>query len=373
MDEVRQEQPKREEARPAGNHKRKVTAAIVFAVLAIVGIISIFIYIEYKKTHISTDDAYVEGDIYTVASKVPGTVKALYVDDNQYVKKGTLLVEIDPVDYEVRVREAASSLASEEAKLAEKEAAIESARKLLAEARARRETAKANLDLQEANLRQAQTDLKRAESLFKKDAVSKEKYERQQTALDVSVAQVQAAREQLRQTEMGIESQSAVVKQMEASKAAQSSSVKQKEAALEAAKLNAGYTDIYAPIDGYVTKKSVETGNQIQPAQPLMAVVPLYDVWIVANYKETQLNKVKPGLRAEIEVDTYPGKKFNGKVESIMAGTGAAFSLFPPENATGNYVKVVQRIPVKIVLDKGTDPQHVLRVGMSVVPTILLQ
>jgi membrane fusion protein, multidrug efflux system len=149
--------------------------------------------------------------------------------------------------------------------------------------------------------------------------------------------------------------------------------VKQKQEALEADRLKKSYTLIYAPSSGYVTKKSVEVGNQIQAGQPLMAIVPLADVWIIANYKETQLEGVKPGQKVVIEVDSYPGKKFSGKVESIMAGTGAAFSLFPPENATGNYVKVVQRVPVKIILDAGTDPNKLLRVGMSVEPTIMVE
>jgi membrane fusion protein (multidrug efflux system) len=130
---------------------------------------------------------------------------------------------------------------------------------------------------------------------------------------------------------------------------------------------------VYAPADGYITKKSVETGNHIQTGQPVMAIVPLDDIWVVANYKETQLEKVKPGQKVKIKPDSYPGRVFEGRVDSIMAGTGAVFSLFPAENATGNFVKVVQRIPVKIVLDKDTDKEHVLRIGMSVVPTIVIE
>jgi len=144
----------------------------------------------------------------------------------------------------------------------------------------------------------------------------------------------------------------------------------QRQAQLEQATLNLEYTDVHAPVKGYITRKSAEVGNKVQPAQPLMSLVPLEDVWIEANYKETQLKRVKVGQPVEIDVDTYPGTKFKGRVQSIMAGTGAVFSLFPPENATGNFVKVVQRIPVKIVLDPTTDPNHVLRVGMSVRPII---
>jgi membrane fusion protein (multidrug efflux system) len=166
-----------------------------------------------------------------------------------------------------------------------------------------------------------------------------------------------------------------MLKQAETARITQASAIKQREAALREAELKYGYTRIYAPVDGYVTKKSVEAGNQIDVAQPLMAVVPrdVGDLHITANYKETQLEKIKPGQKVNFKVDAFPGKTFNGKVDSIMSGTGAVFSLFPPENATGNYVKVVQRIPVKIVLDKDTDSSHVLRIGMSVVPTIIIE
>ena len=153
----------------------------------------------------------------------------------------------------------------------------------------------------------------------------------------------------------------------------QKAEIGRKDAKLKTAELNRSYPKIYAPSDGYITKRSAEVGNQIQTGQPLMAIVPLEDIWVTANYKETQLKKVKPGQKVQLSVDTYPGRIFRGRIDSIMAGTGAVFSLFPPENATGNYVKVVQRIPVKIVLDKGTDPEHILRVGMSVVPTILVE
>ena len=369
MDEIKQT----DEAGQNNNHKRKVMAGIVFTGVAVAGIIIIYFYLQYIHTHITTDDAFIDGYIHTVASKVPGTVKAVLVKSNQFVKTGDVLVEIDPVDYDVKVNEAQAGLNVEKAKLAERESTIESSKSMLSELEARRESARANLELQEANLRQAQMDLKRAESLYKKEAVSKEKYERQQTSYDVSTAQVRAAKELLKQAEMAISAQKAVVSQAEASKTAQVSSIKQGEAGLEAAKLSYGYTRIYAPVDGYVTKKSVEVGNQLQPGQPIMALVPLEEIYVTANYKETQLERVRPGMKVDIKVDTYPGKIFKGTVESIMAGTGSVFSLFPAENATGNFVKVVQRVPVKILLDKETDKEHILRVGMSVVPTIVTE
>ncbi len=370
MDEIKQT----EGNQPVSNsQKRKKAALVAFASLAVIGAVVVFFYLQYKGTHIATDDAFIDGHIHTIAAKISGTVKTVFVDQNQAVKKGDPLIEIDPVDYDVKVNEADSAVNAEKAKLSERESAIEAAKKLLTELGARLEGARANVQLHEANFRQAELDLRRAEGLFKKDTISKEKLERAQTAYDVSGAQLKSSREALKQSEVALETQRAVVRQAEAAKITQAATVKQKEATLETAKLNSGYTRVVAPVDGYVTKKSVEVGNQIQPGQPIMAVVPLGDIYVTANYKETQLEKVRPGQKVDIKVDTYPGKVFKGKVDSIMAGTGAVFSLFPPENATGNFVKVVQRIPVKIVFEKDADPEHVLRMGMSVEPTVIVK
>lgn len=337
MDEVKTENNK--------NNKRKKFAIVTFVILFSVSAVILFFYLSYKATHITTDDAFVEGKIHTIAPKVSGTVKAIYVSDNQSVKRDDLLVELDTADYGVKANEALSALNAEKAKFSELKAKIKAA--------------KANLELQEANLKQAGMDIKRAETLYQKGAIPKEKYEKTKTAYDVSVAQVNVAREEFKQTELSI--------------ASQLSLITQKESRLKAEELNLSYTKIYAPSDGRITKKSVEIGNQVQAGQPLMAIVPLENIWIVANYKETQLEKIKPGQKVEIKVDSYPSKTFYGKVDSIMAGTGAVFSLFPPENATGNYVKVVQRIPVKILLDRDTDRQHILRIGMSVEPTVIIE
>ncbi|MEW6109392.1 MAG: HlyD family secretion protein [Nitrospirota bacterium] len=357
----------------ANNHRRKKIAIIVFSLIAVIGAVILYFYLGYKATHITTDDAFIDGSIYTVASKVPGTVKSIQVRDNQPVREGDILAEIDDVDYDVRVKEGEAGLSAERSKLAEILTKIEVAKKQLSESKFSVESARANLELQEANLKQAEIDVKRSESLFGKGAVSKERYEKTKTGYNVALAQVKAAKEQLRQAEASLETRNAIIRQAESTLKSQASVVRQREALLKAAELNKAYTKIYAPSDGYITKKSVETGNRIEAGQPLMAVVSLNDLYVTANYKETQLEKVKPGQKAEIKVDTYPGKVFMGKVESIMAGTGAVFSLFPPENATGNYVKVVQRIPVKIILDKDTDRDHVLRIGMSVIPTIIIK
>jgi membrane fusion protein (multidrug efflux system) len=330
------------EEQPENNGKKKKAFMIVGAVVAI-GLVAGYFYSGYHKTHVSTDDAFIDGNIHTVAAKIYGTVKAIYVNDNQPVKTGDLLLEIDPADYGVRVREASSAVGAEKAKLAEAETKIAAA--------------KANLELQRANLKLAEIEKTRSENLFQKEAIPRDRYDRAVTGYEVAVAQVKAAEEQLRTAE--------------SQKLTQASTIRQKEAAEALADLNYQYTKIYAPADGYVTKKSVQVGNQIQPGQPLMAVVALDDIWVTANFKETQMENIRPGQTAKFTVDSYPGKVFSGKVDSIMAGTGVSFSLFPAENATGNYVKVVQRIPVKIVPDKGTDKDHLLRIGMSVEPTVI--
>ncbi len=325
------------------NNKKKKRAFLIVGTVIVVGLIAGYFYSSYRRTHVSTDDAFIDGNIHTIAAKISGTVKAVLVNDNQAVKKGDLLVEIDPVDYATRLQEAKSALGVERAKLSESDARIESA--------------KANLELARANLKLAETDKIRAEKLIKEQVISQERYDRAMTTYEVTSAQVKAAEEQLRQTET--------------QKVTQVSTIEQKKAVTELADLNVNYTKIYAPVDGYVTKKSVQLGNQIQAGQPLLAVVSLDDIWVTANYKETDMGGIRPGQKVTIKVDSFPRKTFSGKVDSIMAGTGVTFSLFPPENATGNYVKVVQRIPVKIVLDEGTDTGHLLRIGMSAEPTVL--
>ena len=355
------------------NEKRRKTAVIFFAVLFVAGVFSVLFYMQYQKTHISTDDAFVSGKIHVIASKISGTVQAIHFDDNKAVKKGDLLCEIDPVDQDVKVKESGALLEAEKSRLVETREKISVAEKQLTEAGHRLASARANLDFQLSNLKQAELDLKRAENLIKKDVISQDRMDRTRTAYEMASARAQTAREELKQADASVETQKALIRQTRSSLTAQSSIVGQREASLNAEKLKQGYTKIYSPADGYITRKSVEVGNQVQPGQPLMSVVPLEDTWVVANYKETQLAGVKPGQKVRIKVDMYSGKTFEGVVDSVMAGTGSAFSLFPPENATGNYVKIVQRIPVKITLKKGADPDHVLRVGMSVVPTILVE
>ncbi len=326
--------------------KRKRAGIVLFLVIVIALFMGVH-WIIRSKTLITTDNAFVEAHIHAVSPRVSGTVTAVPVEDNQFVKKGETLVELDPTDYEVRVRVAAADLDMARNETSGDYAQVEATRATVSHARAR--------------LDQAELDLKRGSALFAKEVIPREQLDRLETARRVAAAQLREAEEGVRkaQAELGL-----------AGSGGKEARVAQREAKLREASLSLSYTRIVAPVDGYVTRKSVETGSTVQAGQPLMAVVALDDTWVTANYKESQLTHMKPGQKVTFTVDAYPSRTFTGRVESIMAGTGAAFSLLPPENATGNYVKVVQRVPVKIIVDPGSDPQHLLRVGMSVVPTV---
>lgn len=335
------------EAKNERNQKRKRMVLIILAAIAVVGGVFGYFYYRYAQTHISTDDAYITGRLHIISSRVAGVVQEVRINDNQSVKKGEVLIRLDPADYEVKVDNARAALDLAKNQTGQDYAVVDAAR--------------ARLNQAESRLAQAQLDWKRAQELYQGGAVSRDFYDKAQTDYKVAVDDVRLAKENLRQAQAAIGY---------VPPGGQTATVRLRQADLQQALLNLSYATIVAPTDGYVTKKSVEVGNHVDVGQALLSVVPLDDIWVVANYKETQLTDVKPGQPVTVKIDTFPGKVFKGRVDSIMAGTGAVFSLFPPENATGNYVKVVQRIPVKIVFDQGTDPQHVLRVGMSVVPTI---
>jgi membrane fusion protein (multidrug efflux system) len=371
----------------ASKGSRRKWALGIFFVATLATVAAGAFYWWWRQTHIVTDDAFVEGRIHPVAARIQGTVVEVRVDDNQPVKKGQPLVRIDPEPYAVRVAAASSALSAASAELNAARSDTRAAREDLAAAqaqlvqmRAAVEAARAKGALAEARLAQAIRDAERARNLFERHSISRERNEKVQTESLVAKAQDDVAREELRLAEAAIPAQAALIAQRkallgqrEARIGQREADLRQKESTLAEAKLYKGYTEVLAPADGYVTRKNVEAGQVVAPGQLLLAVADLSGVWIVANYKETQIEKIHPGLAARIRVDTYPGKEFKGKVESIMAGTGSAFSLFPPENATGNYVKVVQRVPVKIVLDQGEDPGHLLRIGMSVEPTVLVR
>lgn len=301
-----------------------------------------------SRSNIETDNAFIEARILPVSSKVSGTVARVLVNDNQFVKQGELLLEIDAKDYQIRISKAAAGVGMAENESSGEQLKVEGARAALQSARARFD--------------QAVLDQTRAEKLFSRDVLPKDQLDRLTTAKRVAEAQLQESEELLKrvQAEAGL-----------ADKAGNKAKILQSKAQLDEANLQLSYTKVYAARDGYITRKSAEAGVNIQAGQPLMAIVPLQESWITANYKERQITWLKAGQKVEFTVDAYPGKKFRGTVDSIMAGTGAAFSLLPPENATGNYVKVVQRVPVKISIDKNSDPERLLRVGMSVVPVVL--
>ena len=330
-----------------GNGSRRRTGGVILVlIICVVTLLGVTWWIR-SQSRITTDDAFIESHVHSVASRVPGTVVRVHVVDNQQVKQGELLVDLDPADYQVKTASAA--------------AAEEMARNETSGDYAQVEAARAGVALARARLDQAELDLKRGEALLLKEVIPKEQLERIQTAHRVAQSQVKEAEEKERKERALIGLSGSGGKEAR---------VAQKAAQLQESRLNLSYTRIYSPVDGYITKKSVETGNIVQTGQPLMAIVTLDNAWITANYKERQLTHVQPGQQVEFTVDAYPGKTFHGTVDSIMAGTGAAFSLLPPENATGNYVKVVQRLPVKIRINKESDQNRLLRIGMSVEPII---
>lgn len=341
-------QPAPEQPTEKKSGSRKNKGIVILFILIIVGAwIGLRMFIT-SKTHIETDNAFIEARTVAVSAKVSGTVTRVLVNDNQPVKKGDLLLEIDPRDYQVQIAKAAAGVGVAENETGGEYLKAEAARAALQTARARHD--------------QARLDLERGEKLFGREVIPKEQLDRLKTARRVAESQLKEADENLKRalSEAGL-----------GNKGGTQAKVLERRAQLNEAELQLSYTKIYAARDGYITRKSVEPGANIQVGQALMALVPLQDAWITANYKERQITYIQPGQKVEFRVDAYPGRTFTGRVDSIMAGTGAAFSLLPPENATGNYVKVVQRIPVKIAIDKSSDPGHLLRVGMSVVPTVL--
>jgi membrane fusion protein (multidrug efflux system) len=370
-----QQGPPQTSERPDLNGKtafrKKRIALTVFGIIVLIGAISAAVYAQYAKNHISTDDAFIEATTVAISPKVAGTVIAVHVQDNQAVKKGDPLVEIDPSVFETRVSDAEAALESARSGLAEARVQAEVARTQMSQRQAGVGATQAALELARVTLQQAETDLKRIKALYDQQAIPQERYDNAVTAQRVATAQQAAAKQRLREAQAALKTQRALIEQAESAIPTKKALVAQREAQLEASRLDLGYTKLTAPFDGMITKKSVDPGTEARVGQPLMFLVNLSDIWVMANYKETQLDRVRPGQPVTIEVDSYPGLELKGTVHSIMSGTGSVFSLFPPENATGNYVKVVQRIPVRIDIGPHQDDTgRVLRAGMSVVPTI---
>ncbi len=355
----------------------------------------------------STDDAQIDGYINPISSRVAGYITNVYVDDNQYVKAGTVLAQIDPKDYQLALDSAqaafandratataseasvpvtsvdtVSQLASAQAEVMNAQAGISGSEKMLA-------AAQSAVLQAEANQAKAQDDVDRFKQLVDKQEIPEQRYvQAVQTATGAGAA-VAAARANVQASEDSVSQAQAKLGQALASldsartgpqqiriqqahaTAATAVALKSR-SAVEQAELYLNYTRIVAPVDGLVAKRSAQAGQYVQPGQQLMAIVPLDDLWVTANFKETQLKSIRAGEPAELYVDAY-GRSYKGHVESIAGGTGAVFSLLPPENATGNYVKIVQRVPVRLRIDPGQDSGHLLRPGISVEPKVIVR
>ncbi|MGH7865154.1 MAG: efflux RND transporter periplasmic adaptor subunit [Candidatus Binataceae bacterium] len=308
-------------------------------------------YYRYYMIHVSTDDAYVDGTLALVSARVAGTVSAVYVDDNWTVRESDLLVTLDPRDFEVRVAQA--------------QAQLDHARQTVEEQYAQLASAQAGLQLAESQLNQAHADFERAKELKASGVASGQFYDQAQTAHDMSLANKALARHQVAQARAALGSK------VNGDHARYHTPlVEQAEAILRAATLDLTYSRITAPFSGIIARKAIHAGQRVQQGQPLMAIIPINRLYVTANFKETQLTDVRVGQKAKIEADLYPGVEFHGHVESISIGTGSVFSLLPPENATGNWVKVVQRVPVKVVLDDDHQSERPLRMGLSGVVSI---
>jgi len=383
-----------------GPHARLYIAGMIF-VLLLAG----FFLWRYFASYESTDDAEVDGHLMPLSARISGYVQKVNVDDNQYVKAGTVLIEIDPRDYQTALDQARANLANSQAtadaqnlnvpitsvsttnQVSSSESDVRSAEAGIEVAQHQFDAATAQLAQAEANNTRAQADLIRYKMLVDQQEVSQQTYDQALATAKDSAAAVNAARDsaaaqkqQVSQAQDKLISAQAALRtsqtgprQLAATRAralSAAADAQQKQAALEQAELNLQYTQIIAPVDGVVSK-NVEVGMNVQPGQQLLTIVPLADVWVTADFKETQLKHMRPGQPAEIHVDTS-GRTYKGHVDSIAGSSGARLSLLPPENATGNYVKVVQRIPVKIVLDPGEDTDLSLRLGMSVEPKVFV-
>jgi membrane fusion protein (multidrug efflux system) len=404
-----------EAATPATGRSR--LPFIVGAVVVLALIAGVWMWLSAGKQ--STDDAQLEAHITQVATRVGGMVVKVAVKDNQLVEEGALLAEIDPRDYQVAVDRARAELADAKAAAVaagtgvpiaevstrsdvrtasggvdEAEAGVTVADRQIESAQAQLVAAQARQREREATSLKNAKDVERLKPLVNKEEIAVQQFDAAVASAaaaraaadaaksDVAAAQMAVAVAQQRavqarataaQAHAGLQNARTAPQQLQVTRAradAAAAKVTQAQANLAQAELNLSRTQIKAPSSGVVSRKSIEAGQVLQAGQPILALVSLNDIWVVANFKETQLRDVRVGQRVRVEVDALGGREFNGHVESLAAATGAKFSLLPPENATGNYVKVVQRVPVKIVLEPGQDPEHLLRPGMSVQPTI---
>lgn len=375
-----------------------VLAGGILAVVAGTG------YYLYSRAFESTDNAFIDGSVVQISPRIPGQVLSVYVQDNQHVNKGDLIAEIDPRDYQTQLDQAQAGLKTTTAHeagaqsgmdltsvvtgavLVQATAGWDASRDQVSVLQAQVTHAQAQMTAAEAEAHRASDDAQRYKTLHDKDEVSRQLLDRAETDARATAANLDAARQEVAAAKAQLELAEKQVQQahgklQEARSApmqvrvrendlqSASSQKEQQSAAVQQAELNLSYTKIYAPESGYITKKSVEPGNFVQPGQVLMALVS-DRLWVTANFKETQLEHMRSGQPVTVKVDAYPQLKLHGHVDSIQSGSGARFSLLPPENATGNYVKVVQRVPVKIVIDGAPSPEFRLGPGLSVIPEV---
>src|SRR6266699_4253976 len=386
--------------------RSKTRMRVLISLVALVVVASSLLLYRYLLAWESTDDAQIDGYIYPVSSRVSGYVTRVVVDDNQYVEAGTVLVQLDPKDYEVAVANAKAVLANDEAsaaavsinvpltsvntsaQLSSAQADVENGNAAVVAAERSFDVAQASLRQAEANDLKAQDDVNRYKPLADKDEIPQQRYTQAVNTEKATAAAVEAARASVSVAEQGVAQARARLGQIQAllryaqtapqqisvqrSRAQAAAAETQRAAAnLQQAQLNLQYATIVAPVSGIVGQRSVQPGQNVSPGQQLMTIVPLDspNIWVTANFKETQLTYMRPGQPVKIFVDAY-GRLYDGHVLNLAGASGARYSLLPPENATGNYVKVVQRVPVKIVFEKGQDPEHLLRPGMSVEPSV---
>ncbi len=361
------------------------------AVVALVA--AVFAYLHYSVRE-STDDAQIDGHVNPVSARVGGPVLAVLVQDNQRVKAGDVLVRIDPRDYEVALAKAQADLGqAEAARLAaasdvpltttNASSSLNAAASDTGMASARVSAASARVREAEANALRASADLERIKALVDKDEVSRQEYDARVADAAAARAAVDSARASEQEAHRGVEVADARLRQantgpqqvavVKARWAEADARVAESRARVEEAQLNLSYTTVKATVDGFVSRRGVEVGQMVAAGQPLLALVDLDNVWVTANFKEGQVAHMHAGQEVKISVDAFGGRRFRGRIDSIAAATGARFSILPAENATGNYVKVVQRVPVKIAIDHGDNDDHVLRPGLSVVPTVMLR
>lgn len=355
------DEQKNDQGKQNGGKKRSpVKIAILILVVAVIAVVWLG-YWFLTRNQIETDDAFTAGRKLSVAPHVNGYVTQLLVNDNQFVHAGQVLVKIDDRDYLASLHKAEASIAQAQANFAAATQMVLVAKQNFP---GRLISAKGALSSAQAQLFKAETDYRRQHSVSRA-ATTQQDIDYSKAALDQARAEVMRAEGELQQStpvQANIDNQESSMQQQKAA-------LKAAEADLVQAQLNLGWTELRAPHDGWISQRNVEQGDFVQTGQKLFSIVEP-EVWVVANFKETQIAKMRAGQKAEIEVDSYPNLKLHGHVDSIQLGAGSAFSAFPPENATGNFVKIVQRVPVKILIDSGLDPNVPLPLGVSVVPTV---